>query len=226
MYQLLSSVALLCLFALPLAAQEEALHGAWEATIADPEVGEVTIRLTFQADGAFEINQVFRGWKEALLADLAEAEAEGVEIPDFEAEIPDFETVSSIGTGSYRVEGDSLWVDIVEFNMRVDDTDTDFVEILTEVVRTLARFAAGFAEVSEEDYPAFEQTFVAEFLAEFDAQEHLLEVSGASYSIEGDTLFITMAIEDGVGVLEFHRIDVASAVAGITWGGLKAAWRP
>ena len=33
MHQLLSSVAFLCLLALPLAAQEEALHGTWEGTI-------------------------------------------------------------------------------------------------------------------------------------------------------------------------------------------------
>ena len=56
MHQLLSSVAFLCLLALPLAAQEEALHGTWEGTFADDEIGGGTMRLTFQADGTFDFD--------------------------------------------------------------------------------------------------------------------------------------------------------------------------
>ena len=48
MHQLLSSIAFLCLLALPLAAQEEALHGTWEGTFTDDEIGGGTMRLTFQ----------------------------------------------------------------------------------------------------------------------------------------------------------------------------------
>ena len=55
MHQLLSSIAFLCLLALPLAAQEEALHGTWEGTFTDDEIGEGTMRLTFQADGTFDL---------------------------------------------------------------------------------------------------------------------------------------------------------------------------
>ena len=33
MHQLLSSIAFLCLLALPLVAQEEALHGTWEGNL-------------------------------------------------------------------------------------------------------------------------------------------------------------------------------------------------
>ena len=56
-----------------------------------------------------------------------------------------------------------------------------------------------------------------------------LTLSG-TYAIEDDTLFITTTTTDEDGVetvetVEFHRIDVASAVAQTTWGSLKAAWR-
>ena len=179
----------------------------------------MTIRLTFQADGVFESNQVFRGG-EALLADLAEAEAAGVELPSFEM------MISGVSRGTYQVVGDSLWTDLVESNITIDGTD--LVEVLTEFARRLAHFTADLLGVSEEDYPAFEQEAVDEFLAEFaafDAKEYFPKVNG-SYAIEGDTLFITTATEDGVEILELHRIDVASAVARITWGSLKSAWRP
>ena len=72
---------------------------------------------------------------------------------------------------------------------------------------------------------------LADMLAELD-EEPLglgLTLSG-TYAIEDDTLFITTTTEeDGletVESVEFHRIDVASAVAQTTWGSLKAAWRP
>ena len=215
MHQLLSSILFLCLLVLPLAAQEEALHGTWEGTIVDGEV-ELTTRLTFYGDGTYD--QVIEG--SALLAAvgfLDSAAAAG-------AEIPTFETFSAHLTGTYRVEGDSLWFDVVESNLLVDGKDA--VEVLTQVARALARFAADIADVSAEDYPAFEQTAVAEILAGFNEEEFAEGMSG-TYAIEGDTLFLIATTEEGgVETLELHRIDGTSAVGQTTWGGLKAAWRP
>ena len=209
MHQLLSSILFLCLLVLPLAAQEEALHGTWEGTIVDGEV-EFTMRLTFYGDGTYD--QVIEG--SALLAGfLDEAAAAG-------AEIPTFETFSAHVTGTYRVEGDSLWIDVVESNLLIDGKDA--VEVLTQFARAWARFVADIADVSAEDYPAFEQTAVAEILAGF--KEEFAEGTSGTYAIEGDTLFLTE--EGGVETLELHRIDGTSAVGQTTWGGLKAAWRP
>ena len=137
------------------------------------------------------------------------------------AEIPTFETFSAHVTGTYRVEGDSLWIDVVESNLLVDGKD--FVEVLTQFARAWARFAADIADVSAEDYPAFEQTTVALILAGFNEEEFAEGMSG-TYAIEGDTLFLTE--EGGVETLELHRIDGTSAVGQTTWDGLKAAWRP
>ena len=219
MHQLLSSVAFLCLLALPLAAQEEALHGTWEGTYIDEESNKITTRLTFEADGTFALDQNIEG-------------GEG----DVESPI---ETLSVQFTGTYRVAGDSLWVDIVEFYYIVDDkkmTPVELGEFMKEFyigfARGFARLAADLEGVSDEDYPAYEQAFVDEFLAELDEDEFLAELGlgefekiNSTYAIEGDTLFITTTEEDGVETVEFRRIDVASAVVQTTWGDLKAAWR-
>ena len=219
MRQLLKSIALLCLFALPLAAQEEALHGTWEGTFAEGEGSKITTRLTFEADGTFALSQDIEG------------EEGDVESP--------VETLSVQFTGTYRVAGDSLWVDIVELYYIVGDekmTPVEFGEFMRELyigfARGFARLAADLEGISDEDYPAFEQAFVDAFLAELDEDEFLADLEfGRSeevsiYAIEGDTLFITTIEEGEVETLELHRIDVASAVVQTSWGNLKAAWRP
>ena len=220
MRQLLKSIAFLCLLVLPLAAQEEALHGTWEGTFAEGEGSKITTRLTFEADGTFALSQDIEG-------------AEG----DVESPV---ETLSVQLTGTYRVAGDSLWVDIVELYYVVDDkkmTPVEFGEFMRELyigfARGFARLAADLEGISDEDYPAFEQAFVDAFLADLDEDEFLADLEfGRSeeisiYAIEGDTLFLTTTTEEGgVETLELHRIDDATAVVQTSWGGLKAAWRP
>ena len=75
MHQLLSSVAFLCLLALPLAAQEEALHGIWQGIFTDAELGETDhVHLTFKEDGTFNQSST----KVILLLEgFADAEAHG-----------------------------------------------------------------------------------------------------------------------------------------------------
>ena len=238
MHQLLSSITFLCLLALPLAAQEEALHGTWEGTFADDEIVKGTVRLTFQADGSFDFNLfieelIYPGDEVEVPDELLDELTEIIEV--FSA----LEGISAHG-GTYQVSDDSLWVhndNVVEYI--VGGESVAVVEFWTPIIRLSARFLAAFVavfeEVSEEDYPAFEQAIIDEFLAEFLAgldEEPLglgLTLSGI-YAIEDDTLFITTTTDvDGVETVEtveFHRIDVASAVVQTSWGDLKAAWRP
>ena len=253
MHQLLSSIAFLCLLALPLAAQEEALHGTWEGTFVD-DFGEGTTRLTFAADGTFALNS---NWDRRTLP---------LGIP-FEGEIPDelldeedvkmfFSLEGTAAHGTYQVSGDSLWVhidgDAVEYI--VDGESLDFVEFWTPIFRfssriimvsfmlledvfeeelseeeLLEKFLTAFEEVvSLDDYQTLDDEALAELFAELE-EEPLGPALSGTYAIEGDTLSLTTTEEeDGVAIVEtseFHRIDVASAVVQTTWGGLKAAWR-
>ena len=202
------------LFALPLFAQDDALVGTWETSFTGPELGDGTIRLRFEADGRFQLDQVISA-PDDFLAEAGDA------VP------PTIEEFTFQGTGTYRVDGDSLFVELTEVSMYADGHD--FFEVMTEVIRALARFAADLGEVSDEDYPAFEEEFFAGFFAEFNLEEEFLgDFTGnlRTYSIDGDTLSIT-TFEDGeADTIELRRIDPSTAVARSTWGSLKAAMRP
>lgn len=218
MRPLLSSVLCLCLclLAAPLAAAPEALHGTWQGAIVDEQIGEITIRLTFAADGTFAIDQVIQV-KDDFLAD--------VQVPD----PPTMETIVAHGTGTYAILGDSLVVDIAALEVSVDGEG--FAEFFTQVARDFARYAADLHEIPAENYPAFEREFIAAFFAELDTVEFLAifnerGTSTYAYAIAGDTLFLTITKETGGTTWKFHPIDAPSAVAETTWGTLKAAWRP
>ena len=213
MRQLLSSVLLLCLLVAPLAAQQEALHGTWEGTIVDEQIGEIAIRLTFEEDGAFEINQVIQV-KDDFLAD--------VQVP----EPPIIETIVAHGTGTYGILFDGILVSITALDISVDGKD--FVEFFTQVARDFARYVADSHEIPAENYPAFEQEFIDAFFAELDKVQFLAvlnEWGVSAYAREGDTLILTTTRETGVTIWELHPVDESSAIAETTWGSLKAAWR-
>ncbi|MXX36569.1 MAG: hypothetical protein F4Z85_00580 [Gemmatimonadetes bacterium] len=213
MRQLLSSVLLLCLLVAPLAAQQEALHGTWEGTIVDEQIGEIAIRLTFEEDGAFEINQVIQV-KDDFLAD--------VQVP----EPPIIETIVAHGTGTYGILFDGILVSITALDISVDGKD--FVEFFTQVARDFARYVADSHEIPAENYPAFEQEFIDAFFAELDKVQFLAvlnEWGVSAYALEGDTLILTTTRETGVTIWELHPVDESSAIAETTWGSLKAAWR-
>ena len=213
MRQLLSSVLLLCLLVAPLAAQQEALHGTWEGTIVDEQIGEIAIRLTFEEDGAFEINQVIQV-KDDFLADVQGPEP------------PIIETIVAHGTGTYGILFDGILVSITALDISVDGKD--FVEFFTQVARDFARYVADSHEIPAENYPAFEQEFIDAFFAELDKVQFLAvlnEWGVSAYALEGDTLILTTTRETGVTIWELHPVDESSAIAETTWGSLKAAWR-
>ncbi len=187
-------------------AQEEALHGTWEGTISDEE-GEATIRLTFAIDGTYTYEGT---WQDAAF------------LEDFF----DFTGTSELHhTGTYRVDGDSLWFDIDNAHFVVDGEKLELLDFMIRLLRSMAALFAEELEVSDEDYPAFEQGIVDEFLAEFDEEEMLAEAElgmSGTYAVERDILYLT---EEKEVVLELHRIDGATTIARTTWGELKAAQR-
>ncbi len=87
MRYLLSHILFLALLVPPLAA-EEALLGTWGAIIDDDEIGEVTFRVTFRADGTFELSQVLLDFE--VPADMSEL-------------LPPIGRISYLGIGTYEV---------------------------------------------------------------------------------------------------------------------------
>ena len=191
MHYLLSHILFLALLVPPLAA-EEALLGTWEASI-DDEIGEVTFRVTFRADGTFEMSQAVG-------------------------------PISYLGIGTYEVASDSVYVEIKEENWSVGIAD--WVEFFTAVVRELARAVADESGLADEDYPAFEQEFVDEFLGGIDTEETELGARFYHYAIEDEALFLTETAEEGGAAWELRRVADETSVEQTTWGRLKAAWRP
>ena len=212
MPQFLSSIAFLCLLALPLAAQDEALIGTWEGSIVQDNLGEVAFRLTFEADGACK-----------MIAFLPDG---FFEIPPELSElVPPIEGLSAHVTGTYRTEGDSLWIEGDEVGQFVGDQPA--VEFFTEIARGLARAVADAGGMSEEDYPAFEAEYIAGFVGGFLERQLTRYDLFVAYEIEGDSLAITTTTEEGdVAISTFHRVDASTSVAPTTWGRLKEAWRP
>ena len=179
MRQLRSPILFLPLLALPLLAREEALHGTWDSTMHDEQIGEIFTSLTFEADGAFEIDQVIQV-KEDFLG--------GLGIPETIA----IDSITARGTGTYGVEGDSIRVDIARWDLRVDGEDFD--DFFPRVAPDLARHFAGLNGIPEERYPEYEQVFVDEFLAAIDEIDFLSgfeEGASSAYVVEGNVLVLT-----------------------------------
>ncbi len=53
-------------------AQDDSLTGTWETSFTEPEVGDVTIRLTFEEDGGFQLDQVISA-SDNFLAEAGDA---------------------------------------------------------------------------------------------------------------------------------------------------------
>lgn len=209
MRRLLASLLPLFLLLPPLSA-EEVLHGTWEGVFVDDRVGEVTTRLVFGDDGSFEIDQVIEV-KDGFLAgvDLAEAPAIG--------------QITAIGSGTYGVEGDRLSVEIAGLDLRVDGED--LAGFFTRLARALARQAADTHGVPDDNYPAFEEAYVAEFFVVLEEVEFLAvfgeEGGTRTWSVDNHLLTLTAEAD---GEWEFDRLDGAmTAVARTAWGALKAS---
>ena len=258
------------LLVLPLSALEETIVGTWESSIAEQGLSG-TARLTFQAEGTFELSHVGKTedgyWRAPDVfeedEDFSAEEAEALNEIFRQAwpEIP-LDTASFLGSGTYTTAGDSLYLDWADVDMTYDERNFTefFIEFFVQFYlkwESLHRAAEG-RDFPEEEYSALaqelEEKYVAELPAVFNSEALLAalnQVPPGVYAIEseGETLFLegpfhaagpwflegrplvdgeTIALKGGTSVkpLEYHRIDPATAVKRITWGGLKATTAP
>lgn len=204
MRRILLVLPILFLVLLPIHA-DEALHGSWQGGFVDEEGNDATVLLTFEADGGFAMAQ------ETTLGEEFQEVVAATEVP--------VEKVTVDATGTYEVEGDKIRVDITELVVNIGERP--FLEVLTEVAKVLAALAASFADISAEDYPAFEANFVNEFVGDMEQDFLSGFIEEVTWSVDGETLTITAPTEDGgEETTQYQR--VATAVAGTSWGALKA----
>lgn len=128
----LLSALFLALCVLPLSALEGSLFGTWEAS-GEEDGASFTTRLTFRADGTFELSNVAKTsdgyWRapQALFEeddDLTAAEADSLNqwFRDAWPETP-LDTSSFLGSGTYSTIGDSLRLEWVALDITYDDRD-------------------------------------------------------------------------------------------------------
>ena len=197
-------ILFILLSALPLWA-DPALVGTWETTLTEPGVGTGTFRLTFEEDGGFQLNLVYAVSEESLTGQL------------------EIQELTVDGTGTWRVEGDTLFAEMTQVSLYADGRD--FVEVITEFARGLARAAADLQGISDEDYPAFEQAAVEEILADFNPEAEIFaDYAGqlGTYRIDDDTLSITSTEDGEVETVELVLQDPETAVRPASWGQVKA----
>ena len=176
-----------------------ALHGTWEsdsATLNLLEDGTFTLTDYFDEDGLF-VEQ----W--AGLADTA-----GVE--------PIKEVWFDI-EGTWREEGNAIQLAISSVEIHTDRGP--YSDVILELGMALAQRLADEAGISDEDYPAFEEQFLADFLGGLD--ESTL-TGGPPY----DPLEGQYGEDSGVLVLEDEEFTrSATAVSGISWGRIKQSMK-
>ena len=244
---LLSLILVVSLLDAAVAAEDPALHGAWETTFVDwdPETDtelEVRVEFAFHPGGGLDWNTTF---------DLAEL-LWVVFVGGFLEEMPPgdpFEDTSRLPPLVMDIEATGTY-DIVEGAIHADVTEVDLflmgkpaAEGIREYALSLIPWVAEQLGISEADYPAFE----AEMLAQMEANpvteedvggftEDLLgpTVLADSYVVDGGTLTLQFEADDEELRLGFYRekdplllarARPETAVVPSTWGRLKGTVR-
>ena len=209
-------LALVAIVAMPLAAQEEQLIGAWELKEVD-EDGEFFTWVIFREGGQFELRGEGRP-SGNFFGEFEDEESLGFEI------FPEVKLITIDATGTWRTSGDSLYTDVETFTFLIDGLTLE--EFNLGVAKNFARNLADLNGIPDEAYPAFEEEVVQQFMEGAGSQDLSEELDDAgTYAIEGDVLTLTSTDENGlVETEEFRRVPLSSSVSATSWGRLKANW--
>ena len=166
------------------------------------------IRLTLSDDGTFELSADAQFTGEILREFAEYAQLAGTR---------PIESLLITVRGRYAVDGESVSFQAAEWEASTNIGPLE--EAMRELAMGLARALAAVAGISEEDYPAFEEELVADFLDQADTMamvsiEEWLG-SGGTYNGDGDVL--------GLGDVAFSR--VTTAVQRASWGQIKKGWK-
>ena len=248
---LLSLILVVSLLGAAAAAEDPALHGAWETTFVDwdPETDtelEVGVEFAFHPGGGLDWNTTFD------LAELLWVVFVGGFLEFLEETPPGdpFEDTSRLPPLVMDIEATGTY-DIVEGAIHADVTEVDLfllgqpaAEGIREYTLSLIPWVAEQLGISEADYPAFE----AEVLAQMEANPVTEETWGEglqrtslgptvladSYVVDGGTLTMQFEADDEELRLGFYReknpllltrAREPTAVVSRTWGALKGTVR-
>lgn len=255
----LPSILFLALCVPPLAAAEDSLVGTWEAS-GEVDGVSITTRLVFLDDGNFEVSSVSRTedgyWRlpEVVFEeddDLTAAEADALNQLFREAwpETP-LEASTLLGSGTYTTSGDSLRLEWISADLRLDDRDfTDFMVshwIQFGLTWEAAIRAFEGRDFPEEDRRALEEELTVlyqDILTGVSILDALNESPPRAFELRDggevlvlhypeipvDALLFQQAeprVRPQAKPLTYRRVDVASAVSPATWGGVKATLAP
>lgn len=224
-------ILLLLTLTLPAFGQREKLVGTWERRDTTDQNMPLTTRVEFRDNGEFALNSTSTlAAAEFLRGGEGEGNGEGQEPKDEGAELsaqlfaelfPDTLSISVTATGTWEADDQSLRLDAMTGQLRLNGLDPQefFIQLAGEMAR---RMAAAF-EITEADYPAFEQGITENVLSgagaglgEFSVDE--MDLVG-TYSLADGVLYIT----DEQGETTDWNPSTVSAVAELSWGQIKAA---
>lgn len=203
---------------------QEGLIGTWHQIIEEEEedaAGSFVLKL--KADGTMEFDIKAHFGPDFL--DIGEDEAG--ELPD----IPFFTEgfwISIVIPGSWEATETQITFSVGTASVAFNGLSSGaFVEGLA---RDVAAARAVELEVSEADFPAYEEEAVALLLEELDPQE-LEELFSSNFAEDWDVQFsldeerLIFIDEFGFEEAAYVRAEISSAVVGISWGQLKARGR-
>ena len=219
MIRLTVSAILATLAATPaVLAQDDEFIGTWEAVIEPEEDVEASGYMTLEADHTVEFGSQVHLGPEFIFGELGEGE-----LPDIPIFTEGFAMTLTLH-GTWQAEDGLLTRHMEKFEITINDMTVE--GFFREMASRFAVVFAEDAEIADEEFAEFEETFVDGFMMELDSEEFeemliadFREDDVDAYEVDGDTLFLTS--DDGE-VTEFRRIT-PSVVAQSTWGQVKAA---
>ena len=202
--------------AVPVLAQQDNLIGVWEHTTVSQQ-GNLTSQIHLMSDGDFSL--VARGeFTPAFLQGnnpsdslLAAFFPEGLSI-----------SISYAGTGTWKADGDSLYLDIKALDVKLDDLSVE--EFIATLVQEVVLNRAKTLQLPADQLPEFEKAFKESLAAQLSAEElkkRFPPQLSEAYSVAGDTLTMT---QKG-GTIQWQRGSINSAVSLTSWGQVKGGLR-
>ena len=205
-----------------ISAQDE-LVGTWELRLDEDEEGfEGTTTMTLSANGDLEI-LLEAEFPPEFFGDFTSDDEDAPDLPLFTEGI----AVRIAARGSWEADDEefTLSIDEVEFTINGLSVDEFFREAAFEMAAALAEEL----EISEEDFPDFEETVVESVMVQFDPEgfgENLSDVFGEEETCHYEIVGGILIVEDEFGdETEFRRIVVASVVTERSWGQVKSGLR-